>query len=122
MEIGKVYSVFIMIFLGCNIYLLDQTTAFISYRTILLITLQKLIICPIVGLYVIKLFLEHQLCTNDPLLIFIYLINFCSPTAINLLTIAATYSSVGDDMAKLLFFQYICYLTLLPFILILFLQ
>ncbi len=69
-----------------------------------------------------KLFLHFQLCTNDPLLIFIYVINFCSPTAVNLLTIAATYSSVGDDMAKLLFFQYLCYLALLPVTLFLFLH
>ena len=121
MEIGKVYSVFILIFLGCNIYLLDKETALIRNRSIVLISVNKLVICPILGVGVIRQMMKYGLCISDPLLVFVYWMNYCAPTAINLLTIANTYSQVGDDMAKLLLFQYICYLLILPFLLTLFL-
>jgi predicted permease len=52
-SLGNVYSVFILIFLRANIYLLDPSTAVISNRTILITTLVKLILSPLIGIYVI---------------------------------------------------------------------
>ncbi len=79
-------------------------------------------VCVIMFILFVNQLIASQLCTTDPVLVFIYLINFASPTAINLLTIATTYSKVGDDMAKLLIVQYVCYICLLPLLLNLFLS
>jgi hypothetical protein len=65
------------------------------------------LIFPTIGLFAIWFFGFKSNIITDPLLCFLLLTNFCTPTAINMITIAIINKFQVNNLSQLLIYQYI---------------
>jgi predicted permease len=85
-------------------------------RTLIYITLTKLIGMPIIGVFIVLVF--QKIMYLDPILVFITIITCAAPTANNLLLLANLYApNYSGDVSKILLIQWLLLTITIPIIL-----
>lgn len=86
----------------------NSTPDSISKSTFLSIVILKLIVVPLIGAGMVALLRYlNTFGFQDPVLLFVLMLQGASPTAINLSILATLHKNLEQDMANLLFFSYL---------------
>eukprot|EP01016_Furgasonia_blochmanni_P009651 TRINITY_DN14007_c0_g1_i1.p1 TRINITY_DN14007_c0_g1~~TRINITY_DN14007_c0_g1_i1.p1 ORF type:complete len:219 (-),score=41.68 TRINITY_DN14007_c0_g1_i1:144-743(-) len=119
---GRVVTPVVLFILGGSLTAADSTGAKMSGRTIGYITLIRLVLMPIAGVLTILAF-YHLGFLKDPMLMFVIIITYATPSAINLLVISTQYQpDKTKDIAKTLVTGYVLNIMTLPIVIYLFLS
>ena len=117
-SLGQAQPPVTLMVLGGTLYLNRNTASRISRKTLVGITVVRLIINPLVGALVLH-FIWGQHLLLDPVQLFICLISYSSPTAINLLLISTLYGDCAFETSQILLFGYLAYILTLPIVMML---
>ncbi len=107
---GKCVPIFVILTLGLNLSLSlsekDENEDRINSHIIAAILISKAIISPAIGFLFVYVLGYYQGLLTDKLQTFLLLTNFCTPTAINMITIAIINKFQINNLSRILVFQY----------------
>ncbi|CAD8155947.1 unnamed protein product [Paramecium octaurelia] len=114
--ISRATSPIILLILGSSLYQIyfENQERVEKYATILCIVFNRLILMPIIGLF-IAMFVHSQNIVNDQCQLFMLFLTFCTPSSINILMLAKQYlQSAEEIMTVILLTSYLLSLITLP--------
>jgi len=117
-SVGKGVTPLLLLILGANLANTKIEEGRLNPKSIMAVTAIKLLIMPMFGGLFSSVFIWMNL-MQDPTMIFLTILNYSLPTAINILMLVSTYGN-GDlekETSKLLFVGYVSCLFTLPVVL-----
>lgn len=119
--IGRSTSSLLLISLGGNLAGPRTDGKSTSYKALASITVAKLVVMPIIGLFIIFL-LKYLSLLDDSVMAFVLFISFAVPTANNILIQYATLGKDTNQLSKVVLASYAFAIISLPFFLVVFLS
>ena len=90
-----------------NIYFARRSTNRINSRILVVVLISKALFFPAIGFLFVYVLGFYQGFLTDKLQTFLLLTNFCTPTAVNMITIAIINKFQVNNLSQLLIYQYI---------------
>lgn len=115
--LGKASPPSVLLILGSNLYLIYSKgrNSKVATKTLWMITLNRLLILPFLGLAVLYLVRETGLVLNE-CHCFVLFILFCTPSAINILVMSKQYTDNTEEIVSMiLLYGYLACIITLPF-------